>query len=413
MQEQADQKTTDIQNEYAHINRLKFSPHFENVFQIDRKESFLQINHTLLLICCVIYISFVFTDLAIVPAGYVEYIILARLFIALLMFTGFYLIKYAQNKWVRQHVFLVLAVLIFLVALHISASSYFLPRPLSEVYILGMVQLYITVPAILKPHSKICLLTMLSMLVLTACTLFLMDKPPLLTNSSVINEILKNFPVSYTLFLSGLILLSAYLAYAYEKMLRKNWLDNQLTKIKSYNLTQLSKKLKTLSHKDELTQLANRRSFQQTLNTELQDLHRSAKPFSLLMLDVDNFKAYNDIYGHQAGDDCLRKVAQCLDATCQRSADMPARYGGEEFMVILPNTDSQAAYYLAEKIRTAIETLNIPHTGTEAKKVTVSIGLTTVFSSHEINIDNLIKQADDALYAAKAKGRNCTEVYAV
>lgn len=404
-----DQHAAALSREYAAIDRLAFSSQVESEFVAYRRQSFLKINHSLFLISAVIYLSFIITDYAVVPEDYVPYVAAGRIFLAMLMLVGYYVIKHAQNRWARQHVFHILAALMLLVSLHISATSYFLPRPYGEVYILGIVQLYIVVPAILKPHSKLCLATMTGMLVMTMVALFISQKPSLTTDSNIINELILNFPTSFTLFLAGLIFLSAYTAYSYEKMLRQNWLDNRLTRIKSDNLADLSEQFKMLSHKDELTQLANRRSFQKSLYAELKQSYRLKAPFSLLMLDVDYFKRFNDTYGHQAGDDCLRQIADAIANTCQRNVDIPARYGGEEFMVISPNTGSEGAAYLAEEIRAAIEALAIPHEQSQFGVVTASVGITTAY--RHIDADTLVNQVDTALYHAKSEARNCCRVY--
>lgn len=399
-----------LSEEYPNISRLAFSTNVENAFKTYRRESFLKINHSLLLIASIIYITFIFSDYAVTPADFFPYISGTRVIIAVVIFACYFLVKHNSITWFRERVFIVLAGLILLICLHVCVSAYIMPPPYSEIFMLGILQLYIVVPAILKPHSKVCLVTMLSMLVMVVCAMSFAHKAPLETNSQIINDLMLGFPISFTLFLAGLIFLSAYTAYSYEKMLRQNWLDNQLTQIKSQHLEELSEQFRALSHKDELTQLPNRRSFQSQLDKELKAAYRSVEPFSLVMIDVDYFKAFNDNYGHQAGDDCLRRVAQSINDTCQRKVDMPARYGGEEFMVILPNTNSEGAHYLAERIRENIQTLKIPHTESNTGVVTASLGVVTVYGSKLADVDSLIKQVDDALYLAKEKGRNCTVV---
>lgn len=405
-----EKNSSKLSEQYATIRKLKFTQDIETVFQTHRRESFLQINHSMLLIVSVLYLTFLITDYAVIPAQYFPYIAGTRVVIAALLFACYALVRHHSISWFRNRIFLLLSALIMLICLHVCFSAYILPHPYSEIFMLGILHLYIVVPAILKPHSKLCCITMLVMLFMVAATMFISQSDTLQTNSEIINEILASFPLSFTLFLSGLVFLSAYTAYSYEKMLRQNWLDNQMTQIKSQHLEELSDQFKALSHKDELTQLPNRRSFQHQLDEELKAAYQAVEPFSLLMIDVDNFKAFNDKYGHQAGDDCLRRVAKSIDDTCQRKVDMPARYGGEEFMVILPNTNSEGAHYLAEQIRQNIQALDITHTESNAGVVTASLGVVTVYGSKLADVDSLIKQVDDALYLAKAKGRNCTVV---
>ncbi|MBU7586792.1 MAG: GGDEF domain-containing protein [Nostoc sp. TH1S01] len=158
---------------------------------------------------------------------------------------------------------------------------------------------------------------------------------------------------------------------------------------------------------DQLTQIANRRRFDSELEYVWQYFVREQGYVSLLLCDIDYFKQYNDTYGHAAGDDCLRLIAQVLQQTVKRSTDLAARYGGEEFVVILPNTDSNGAFQVAQEIHQAIKNLHIPHAASIVKPyVTLSIGIATVIPQLNMTSLNLIEVADEALYLAKAKGRD-------
>jgi len=166
-------------------------------------------------------------------------------------------------------------------------------------------------------------------------------------------------------------------------------------------------RIKELSDTDGLTGLANRRKLEEHLSREWKRLQREQKPLSLLMCDIDFFKNYNDLYGHQAGDDCLRAIASVLIGYSRRSGDLPARYGGEEFMLVLPGVDLKDAEHLAGKIRQSAEALNLKHEDSRCSKfVTLSIGVASVIPSAENSIEKLIASADKALYAAKQAGRN-------
>jgi diguanylate cyclase (GGDEF)-like protein len=155
--------------------------------------------------------------------------------------------------------------------------------------------------------------------------------------------------------------------------------------------------LHRISTQDGLTGLSNRRHFDDTLVLEWRRAMRNGMPLSLLLLDVDFFKIYNDEQGHQAGDDVLRGVANVLRETVQRAADIVARYGGEEFVVLLPETDAGHAQVIAETLRRGIE-----HLGT----VTASLGVATQVPSREGSAHELVRKADEALYLAKKQGRN-------
>lgn len=169
----------------------------------------------------------------------------------------------------------------------------------------------------------------------------------------------------------------------------------------------LELELNRLAIKDGLTGISNRRTFDQTIVKEWQCCHRQQQPLSLILSDVDNFKFYNDFYGHQLGDDCLKKVAQTLENTLQRPSDLVARYGGEEFAVILPNTDQEGAIKVAKRIQEAIRLQAIPHEKSKVSKiVSVSIGISSMIPTLETSPDTLIKMADQALYQAKEQGRD-------
>ena len=165
--------------------------------------------------------------------------------------------------------------------------------------------------------------------------------------------------------------------------------------------------LQRLANLDGLTQLANRRYFDEHLNSEWKRLAREEAPLSLILCDIDFFKAYNDTYGHLAGDKCLVEVANVIRSATKRPADLVARYGGEEFAVILPNTDASGAIYLAELIRKFVKTLRIPHlNSSKTLGVTLSLGVASTIPDHKSEPVKLIRDADIALYQAKESGRD-------
>ena len=183
-------------------------------------------------------------------------------------------------------------------------------------------------------------------------------------------------------------------------------LEEQLTKTETA-LQAANRELEHLANLDGLTQIANRRSFDRAMDREWKRLRRETGVLSLIICDVDDFKAFNDTYGHQAGDNCLRRIARKLNSGIKRPADLAARYGGEEFAVILPNTSAEGAFYQAESFRSAIEALSIPHTGSSTGDiVTVSFGAATFVPGDDAAPEDLIEKADAALYTAKESGRN-------
>ena len=168
-----------------------------------------------------------------------------------------------------------------------------------------------------------------------------------------------------------------------------------------------AEKLSQQSLTDELTSIANRRRMNLALEEEVRRAARTKKPLSVVLLDIDHFKAYNDRFGHLAGDACLMRVALSLQERITRAGDLLARYGGEEFCVILPDTDGEAAQVLAESLRSKIEALNLPHPDSScANRVTISLGVATCPPGINETATGLLLKADNALYRAKQMGRN-------
>jgi diguanylate cyclase (GGDEF)-like protein/PAS domain S-box-containing protein len=170
-------------------------------------------------------------------------------------------------------------------------------------------------------------------------------------------------------------------------------------------------RLSELAMTDGLTGLLNRRAFDEIMDREWRRTLREGSQTSLLLMDVDHFKGFNDLYGHQMGDDCLRAIAAAVSETCGRSTDAVARYGGEELAVILPALDAAGAASLAERIRSAVEHLDIVHNGNEdgGSRVTISVGVATALARHGGRLrmpESLLVAADAALYRAKHSGRN-------
>ena len=165
--------------------------------------------------------------------------------------------------------------------------------------------------------------------------------------------------------------------------------------------------LERMARIDGLTQIANRRCFDETLKQEWQRLCRNQKPLSILLGDIDFFKKYNDRYGHQAGDNCLQQVGLALSRSILRPADLAARYGGEEFVVLLPEVDIEGALCVGKRILQEIEKLGIEHQASQVSdKVSMSLGAASLTPSREQDCTELVKLADEALYQAKNAGRN-------
>jgi diguanylate cyclase (GGDEF)-like protein len=243
------------------------------------------------------------------------------------------------------------------------------------------------------------------------------DRSALPNGSQIINAPPSAYE-RYRALLIGITLVSIcsafFISWKYRKqkisLIREHALAMQLeikVKERTQELEKANKELLRLSNVDGLTKIYNRRYFDKSLRIGINILQRTSMPISVLMCDIDFFKKYNDTYGHVAGDDCIRSVADTIQEHCKRVSDIAARYGGEEFGVILPNTRSNEAVSLAEKIRCSVEQKQIPHkTSTINEFVTLSIGVSSLIPDHRTTPLTVTALADKALYESKLRGRN-------
>ena len=199
--------------------------------------------------------------------------------------------------------------------------------------------------------------------------------------------------------------------YCQRQLLREKaeQLDRQLAELENlrHKLEVANEKLQHLSSTDALTGLMNRRRFDEIFKEEWQRAIRDKRSLTLVMIDIDHFKMYNDTYGHVQGDRTLRQVAKILLATMRRPTDRVMRYGGEEFIVILPNTDVLGGLQVAEQLRLAVQAMGLEHKSSPvAPLLTISAGIASAFPQADQSMINLIAAADNALYEAKGQGRN-------
>lgn len=189
--------------------------------------------------------------------------------------------------------------------------------------------------------------------------------------------------------------------------------DVSMAVARERKLREMADELESQTLVDGLTGIANRRRFDLHLSDEFRRAKRNASPISLIMIDVDYFKNYNDNYGHQQGDECLVQIAGALSKTLNRARDLVARYGGEEFSVILPDTNEDGALQVAEAMHAEVESLALPHAWSGVgDHVTISVGISTLTPEQTTSTGTLIHAADRALYQAKRSGRNCIVTYA-
>jgi len=202
-------------------------------------------------------------------------------------------------------------------------------------------------------------------------------------------------------------LLGMFMAYYGERRDREMFLQSRLLQIAQWRTQRYAQELDKLSRQDALTGLANRRHFDETLEQEWRRASRQKSSLAILMVDVDNFKHYNDRLGHPEGDRCLRRVATLLAAHARRPGELLARYGGEEFVLVFPDTDHQQAVHIAENVINTVRQARMPQPeGLDLPFVSVSIGVSATVPSDRLTPSRLIVAADDALYEVKRGGRN-------
>jgi diguanylate cyclase (GGDEF)-like protein len=195
-----------------------------------------------------------------------------------------------------------------------------------------------------------------------------------------------------------IFIVGSFLGLVISLLLDKTIRDNQRLRV-------ATQELERLANLDGLTQIANRRTFESHLQQEWARAMRDKSSLTLILCDVDHFRLYNETYGHQAGDDCLRQLALILDRTAKRPGDLAARYGGEEFAIILPHTHASGGIAVAHSIQEAVAHLPLPEAAATTP-VSLSIGLATVVPSQELSAAMLTELGDRALYTAKERGRN-------
>jgi diguanylate cyclase (GGDEF)-like protein len=219
---------------------------------------------------------------------------------------------------------------------------------------------------------------------------------------------------THNFFFIGSNLLGMLACYSIERYARMDFvmarlLQEEQEKVRRANqeLSERNEELKGLAEVDDLTRIPTRRMFEQELKRGWRRTVRTSRPLTLLLCDLDNFKAFNETYGHQAGDECLVKIARAVAGSARRPGDYAARYGGEEFAVILQDTGIEGAQHVAERICRTVRDLAIPHAAsTVAKNVTISVGAATIQPTHEREPEALVRKADECLFQAKGEGRN-------
>lgn len=197
------------------------------------------------------------------------------------------------------------------------------------------------------------------------------------------------------------------LAYFTDRQHRENFLSDCVIELNRLKLVKQAELLETLSQQDSLTGLANRRYLDEVLEKEWRRAVRHSMPITIMMIDLDFFKSYNDSLGHIKGDECLREIAKALTSLTSRSGDLAARYGGEEFLLLFPMTNESEALIQVKRLMNVIRKIDIQHPSSDiSSQVTLSVGVATMIPQLDDSISSFISRADHALYTAKSKGRN-------
>tara|TARA_B100001245_G_scaffold124329_1_gene91648 strand:+ start:16752 stop:18020 length:1269 start_codon:yes stop_codon:yes gene_type:complete len=275
--------------------------------------------------------------------------------------------------------------------------------PNRYLYHLGIIPMLVFMLLSLRNSYRMMMVASLSML---ASYVIVLLSFRVMGEASPYDNFARQLTPFYLLFLLIQIAMNTYLSYVIESGSRSEFVKNRLLALEAQRLQYLGQRLQQLSTTDGLTGIANRRYLEEKLASEWARGVRSQQQLALIMLDVDYFKDFNDAYGHQAGDECLRLVTGAIRVACRRHGDFCARYGGEEFVVVLPDTSEDDALLIADEIRQRVMTLEMEHATSEFGLVTVSLGVAAAVPAKDGSYENLLRLADMALYQSKDSGRN-------
>lgn len=394
-----------------------FPNQLETIYHDYRNYQFLKSNHQLILFGLLIYASFIISDLVVYEEIYIYPIASRITYILCVCVVYFNLLLSERPLLVTPNTCLLLC---FLGGVQSLVGAILIDPPYNHGFITGVVMFLVFGICLFRFCFK--KLAMLSLLNITAYFVYLL----FFSNMNLATVTLSFFfqDVAGVMFMLMIVvsLVGLYMAWLVEQLHRKEWLHKQIVQKSINKQNALVTLLNQRALTDGLTQVFNRRFFDKKLSV-MWDWHvQQQKPLSVVMLDLDWFKPYNDNYGHQRGDTCLQKIAsilkQCVDeenTTAQHKADNSgfiARYGGEEFIILLPDTAHKRASFFANFLCRQIYSARIVHEFSPFGCCSVSVGVATidknnVNDSKEVAMAGLVKQADDALYHAKSKGKNC------
>lgn len=382
------------------FSRLRFPSDIEKDYRWRSNASFIKSSRGILSFGILLYLAFGFTDYA-VGQSQADTLWFIRVVISGVMLAGVVLIF---NRQVIRWVVIATSLGMILIGLSVIWFMALLDEPYSYAYHLGMIPWQVFILIALRSYLRAIITCSLTVFVIYMVFALNKDFKPY---TPEVDRLVEDMLPLYFVFWGLLIAMGIYLGYFMEQSARIDYVKNRLLALDAQRLTLLSDELRLLSTTDGLTGLSNRRHFEERFDSEWRRALRAQDSICLIMIDIDYFKNYNDHYGHQAGDQCLKEVSGLFKSYAQRSGELAARYGGEEFIILLPRMTIAAAQRIAESMCRNVEHLNIEHLASVEKKVTVSIGVAAQIPQLDSDIDDLLKEADHALYQAKGHGRNC------
>ena len=382
------------------FNKLSFPAEIEKDYRWRTGANFIKSSRGILAFGILFYLSFGLMDHALGKEHkdslwFIRVSVSGALLVGLAVIFNRHLIR-----WVVMAVTLGMIIIGLSILLFISM----LDEPYSYAYHLGLIPWQVFILISLRSYVRPIIIASLTVFISYIVFSYNQELQPY---NSEIDALVDDVRPIYILFWGLLITMGIYLGYFMERSSRIDYVKNRLLALDAQRLTLLSEELHLLSTTDGLTGMANRRHFESCFDAEWRRAVRGQDSLALIMIDIDFFKNYNDEYGHQAGDACLKRVSEALMSYAQRSGELAARYGGEEFVVLLPRMSLAGAQHIAESMCHKISELGIEHRGSEKKRVTISIGVAAMIPSLQDDIETLLRDSDRTLYQAKANGRNC------
>jgi diguanylate cyclase (GGDEF)-like protein len=379
---------------------LKFPNDIEKDYKEHSNNLFIKSSRLILSIGALLYLAFGFSDFAL-GQEQANTMWLIRVVIAATMLL---VIALFFNHKMADKVITVTTIAMIVIGLSLVLFIYMLEEPYSYAYHFGLVPWQVFILITLRSYLRAIVISSVTVFIFYVAFAYTMDFEPY--HPEVDHLIYMMLPL-FTAFWGLLIAMGIYLGYHIERSARIDYVKNRLLSIDARRLTLLSEELHLLSTTDSLTGLANRRHFENCFDLEWRRAVRSEDSIALIIIDIDYFKKYNDLYGHQAGDECLRKVSAALQSYAQRSGELVVRFGGEEFVVLLPRMTLASAHSIAANMCGKVRGLNIAHADSNEQNVTISIGVAAMVPNQDDDEEVLLRDADRALYQAKANGRNC------